>query len=98
MGKARGRPWTSEDDRLLRDLAAAGKNTFVMVLPQKLKQERDVYPLRKWKRDEDVCPLSGYRNDASRSVRRARADRARGRVKRQFKLCRVMACEPVCDP
>jgi hypothetical protein len=73
MGKARGRPWTSEDDRLLRDLAAAGKNTFVMVLPQKLKQERDVYPLSKWKRDEDVCRLSSYRNDASRSVRRPRS-------------------------
>ncbi|WP_159008966.1 hypothetical protein [Bradyrhizobium sp. S69] len=32
MSKVRGRPWTSQDDLLLRNLTAAGKNAFTIAV------------------------------------------------------------------
>jgi hypothetical protein len=50
MGRVSGRPWTSDDDILLRDLAAAGK--YVVTIAVEMNRSESV--IRKRAKDSDL--------------------------------------------
>jgi hypothetical protein len=50
MGRVSGRPWTSQDDVLLRDLAAAGKHVVTIAV----EMNRSESVIRKRAKDSDL--------------------------------------------
>jgi hypothetical protein len=70
IGRVSGRPWTSQDDVLLRDLASAGKHVVTIAV----EMNRSESVIRKRAKDSDLEIVKKAKGKPKRSAAWSRSD------------------------